>query len=132
MFETANSGPWRSVHKQDGAHYNTYACENKDGMDALREFFVGGANSMNVCVFSTSGVHGTYSTIEYAEMCLVNGCKDEDDNAITPQVTFLVIQPRICCVRYGNCEPKTTDDIAFLKTLRQQSWDALLTIGRLE
>ena len=44
-------------------------------------------------------------------------------------VTFLVIQPRIVCMRYGCAEPRTADDIAFLKKLRASSLQALATIG---
>jgi hypothetical protein len=137
MFEAADSGPWKSLYGKDGAHYNCYgishANERAHGMAALREFFPDGkADSMNVCLFSTSGVHGTYTTIEEAEAAVARGDKDEDGEEFTPSVTFLVVQPRIVCTRHGNCYPRTADDFAFLKTLRQTSWDALAEIGKAE
>jgi hypothetical protein len=89
-----------------------------DGMEALRQLFPNGeADDLNFVLFSTSGVHGTYRTIEAAE--------DEPEIG----VTFLVVQPRIVGVRYGNCQPQTPDDFAFLKRLRESSWRAIATIG---
>jgi hypothetical protein len=130
MFEHAETGPWKSVSGKSGAHYNNYGCLSENGMAALREFFEGGANELNFVLFSTSGVHGTYGTIEDAEAEIARGFKDEDGNNTTPEVTFLVVQPRICCLRHGNCEPRTADDIAFLKQLRSESWSAVQSIGK--
>ena len=133
MFEGSTSGPWTSSLHKSGAHYNIYGCRDENGMAALREFFPDGqANAMNVALFSTSGVHGMYTTIEEAEAAMLRGHKDEDGEDTVPSVTFLIVQPRIVCNRYGNCLPKTADDIAFLKTLRASSWKALLTIGASE
>jgi hypothetical protein len=133
MFENAESGPWKSVSGKDGAHYNNYGCLGRNGMAALREFFEDGiANEMNFVLFSTSGVHGTYRTIEDAEATLARGNKNEDGEASQPEVTFLVVQPRICCLRHGNCLPETADDIAFLKRLRESSWSVVPAIGRHE
>ena len=129
MFEPADSGPWRSVFKKSGAHYNIYSCEKRlDGMDALREMFPRGANKLNVVLFSTSGVHGTYCTIEKAEQEWLSGVT-EDGYIALPTVTFLIVHPRICCLRYGNCCPNSADDFAFLKRLRAESWAALAKIG---
>lgn len=89
-----------------------------DGMEALRQLFPDGvANDRNFVLFSTSGVHGTYCTIEAAES---EGC----------DVTFLVVQPRIVGLRYGNCSPKTPEDFEFLRKLRESSHLAACSIGR--
>jgi len=131
MFENAQSGPWASVHGKDGGHYNNFGCRDEDGMAALREFFDDGkANELNQCLFSTSGVHGSYGTIEQAEREWLAGCKYEDGEECIPAVTFLIVQPRICTVRHGNCQPTSAADFAFLKGLRQSSWDEFLKIGR--
>ena len=45
-------------------------------------------------------------------------------------VTFVIVQPRIVTLRYGNCEPITPDDFAFLKKLRESSWAAVREIGK--
>ena len=134
MFEHANSGPWKSVTGKDGGHYNNYGCLDKDGMAALREFFPDGiGGELNFVLFSTSGVHGTYSTIEDAEAQFATR-QYEDGSPIEydPQVTFLIVQPRICTLRHGNCIPRSTEDFAFLKQLRATSWAAVQEIGRPE
>lgn len=88
-----------------------------DGMAALRQLFPEGkADDLNFVLFSTSGVHGTYCTIEAAE-------------AEGLDVTFLVVQPQFVGLRYGNCEPKTPEDFAFLKRLRASSHEAVQSIG---
>lgn len=88
-----------------------------DSMAALREMFPSGkADDLNFVLFSTSGVHGTYRTIEDVE----------DDGG---DVTFLVVHPRIVGLRYGNCEPRTPEDFDFLKRLRASSYEAVASIG---
>lgn len=133
MFEPATGRIWESVSHKDGAHYNNYGCIDKHGMAGLRDIFPDGqANEMNFCLFSTSGVHGTYATIEEAEAWVVRGQpsdKEYPEDGGVDGVTFLIVHPRICCIRHGNCEPKNADDIAFLKTLRQSSWEACQKIG---
>lgn len=92
----------------DGGHYSINRA--RDGMDLLRLVFPDGeANEMNICLFSTSGVHGTYRTIEEEEAD--PGCG----------VTFVIVHPRLVTMQYGNVEPKTKEDFAFLKKLRQSS-----------
>lgn len=134
MFEGAKSGVWESFHRKDGGHYNNYGCRDEYGMRGLREMFpTGEANAMNVVLFSTSGVHGTYVTIEEVEAWVGKPDPLDDSDEYAPRlVTFLIVHPRICTVRSGNCRPDTLDDIAFLKRLRATSWAALATIGRPE
>jgi hypothetical protein len=130
MFEGAVNGPWKSIHGQQGAHYNTYEARDADGMRALRNVFPEGeADDLNFCLFSTSGVHGMYTTIEEAEADWKRGGKDEDGEPTTPSVTFLIVQPRIVCLRYGNCLPENEEDFAYLKRLRETSLKAAAKIG---
>ena len=125
MFEPSDHGIYRSVHRKEGAHYNTYAVQDENGMRALREMFPEGeADEMNFALFSTSGVHGMYNTIEEAEEHLKNPSEETSDS-----VTFLIVHPRIVCLRYGNCSPQNAKDIAFLKKLRASSWKAAQKIG---
>jgi hypothetical protein len=137
MFEPARTSNWESVHRKEGAHYNTFGVtRGADAMAALREWFGENAEAdeMNFVLFSTSGVHGSYATIEDAERWL-NGERDEDDEVESdgedgcPDVTFLLVQPRIVCLRYGNCQPKNADDIRWLKKLRASSWKAARKVG---
>lgn len=137
MFEPGSGATWESSHRKDGAHYNTFhVAKGANAMKALRDWFGedAKADEMNFVLFSTSGVHGSYSTIEDCENAM-NGEGDPDDEPIgddapyIPEVTFLVVQPRIVCLRYGNCQPKNADDIAWLKKLRASSWKAVRTVG---
>lgn len=100
------------------AHYSVFRLSDTSlGMDALRAMFpAGSADGMNFVLFSTSGVHGSYSTIEDVE---------RDGGTLT----FLIVQPRLVCLRYGECEPKTDDDFAFLKKLRASSLEQVAKIG---
>lgn len=103
---------------KSGGHYNHYFVYARTAMEHLRKVFpTGEANELNFVLFSTSGVHGTYATIEDSE-------EDGGD------VTFVIIQPRLCTIHYGTCEPKTKEDYSFLKKLRQSSWDVVQTIGK--
>ena len=116
---------------KSGGHYNHYSVIKKMAITLLRRIFPEGkANELNFVLFSTSGVHGTYNTIEDAEKVLMTAPVDlDEDDLCLSEVTFVIIQPRLCTIHYGNCEPKNNEDIKFLKSLRQSSWDAVLTIG---
>jgi hypothetical protein len=74
------------------------------------------ADEMNFCLFSTSGVHGSYTTIEQAE--------GEPDG----EVTVLVVHPRTVTLRYGNV-PVTAESAPYLKALRASSWAVVALIG---
>jgi len=93
------------------------------------------ANEMNFVLFSTSGVHGTYTTIEEIEASLAKYgespefADDEPPNDyVYPDITVTVYHPRIIGVGYGNIKVAASD-IQFLKDLRQSSWGAVRTIG---
>jgi hypothetical protein len=121
---------WENIDKSnpDGAHYSIMRKQQGvDGMTALRGMFPDAvANEMNLVLFSTSGVHGTYNTIEEAE-ATINGTAEEDDQCT--QVTFLVVHPRLVALRYGVCYPASADDIDYLKRLRASSHEQLAKIG---
>lgn len=118
---------WQNVDKTrpDSGDYAVLGLtDQRNGMGVLREIFPNGeANYLNFVLFSTSGVHGTYNTIEEAE-ARVNG-----DMEACRKVTFLIIHPRLVTLRYGICEPETQDDIDFLKKLRASSHDWVANIG---
>ena len=99
--------------------------QDADGMEALRSMFLSGtADAMNFVLFSTGGVHGTYGTIEDAEMFLFGQGADGNN-----EVTFLVVHPRIVSLRYGVCRPVSRADIDWLKNLRASSFIAAASIG---
>lgn len=123
MFESSDG----SVFKKQGAHYNIFCIPESEGMKQLRQFFPDGeADELNFVLFSTSGVHGHYGTIEEV------GVQDPDapDEPGPDDVTFVIIHPRLVCMRYGNAKPQGPEDIAFLKKLRESSWRAVQKIGK--
>jgi len=93
------------------------------GIDALNIMFPEGeANELNFVLFSTSGVHGTYNTIEDEEQEIYNMGQPIG-------ITFLIVQPRIVSLKYGNCKPQNKEDIDYLKKLRESSMKAIAKIG---
>lgn len=113
-----------------GAHYSAMGLKRAaDPMATLKLMFpTGEANEMNLCLFSTSGVHGTYNTIEESERAL-RGEKDKDGEDLCIGVTFLIVQPRLVCVRYGEVDPKNQEEIDYLKNLRASSHREFAKIG---
>jgi hypothetical protein len=98
------------------------------------------ADEMNFALFSTSGVHGTYTTIEEIELSLSKYgpapefLKDESEQTMPDDwygnsLTVTVYHPRIIGVGYGNVRVELSD-IPFLKALRRSSWRAVQKIGR--
>lgn len=118
-------------------YYSINYIEKEKGMELLRDVFpTGKANQLNFVLFSTSGVHGLYTTLEEAEDLLNNGFKEEDiedakecGETLTNDVTFIVIKPRIVQVIYGNVIIKTQGDLDFLKKLRKTSTEAVIGIN---
>lgn len=88
------------------------------GMRTLRAIFPSGeADEMNICLFSTSGIHGHHGTIEQA-------ARGEVD-----YVTFLVIHPRAVSMVYGNVYARCSADYDFLRRLRASSHKVIAQIG---
>lgn len=85
----------------------------ESGMDVLRSLFPDGeANDLNFVMFSTSGTHGSYLTIEEV------AASPETDEPC--KLTVLVIQPRVVRMLYGEVAI-TTDDVPFLMKLQESS-----------
>jgi hypothetical protein len=118
------SNMWEHVaQNSDITAYSLQKLTDKNlGMAALRELFANEPNRLNFVLFSTSGVHGTYTTIEDIETEILIGEEPSE-------LTFVIIQPRMVTMRYGNCAPKTVEDIAFLKMLREKSRESVSKIG---
>jgi hypothetical protein len=135
-FERSEDQDFRSVFKKEGGHYNNFEIKHGRGLDVLRSWFPDGeANDMNFVLFSTLGVHGSYTTIEEVEGGLRKyGDEPEFDQESWPddyhgkEITVLIVQPRICAMRWGNIEVALAD-LDFLKKLRASSWKVAQTIG---
>ena len=118
---------WENIDKSrpDSAHYSVMRkIKSFTGMEALRDMFrEGKADELNFVLFSTSGVHGTYTTIEEAERA-IHGDEDASN-----EVTILIVHPRLVSLRYGTCKPENEEDIEFLKALRESSSSVVRCIG---
>ncbi len=117
------TSPWEFIsndgRRTQNIHYSIIGLRNEeDGMAALRRLFAdaGEIDEMNLVLFSTSGVHGSYLTIEEAY--------DEGQ-----PVTFLVVHPRTVTLRYGNVWMFNKDDRDCLVSLREASREVIATIG---
>jgi hypothetical protein len=120
-----------------GNHYRVARLKglsaNENGTEALRATFPEGkADDRNFVLFSTSGMHGSYQTIED----VVNLPKDYVDKykeeGGVHDVTFLQVQISTehgVCLRYGNCQAETPEDIQYLKELRASSHRVMKAIG---
>ncbi len=128
----------RCGYERPGAHYNIWNISS-GGVSGLRHMFPEAeADEMNFVLFSTSGVHGTYTTIEKIEDSLIKYGenptfleKEDDeypDDYYGNALTVTVYHPRIIGIGYGNVEVKL-EDISFLKKLRESSWDVIRKIG---
>ena len=99
-----------------GRHYSISKTINS--MQFLRSIFPNAkANSLNFCLFSTSGIHGSYQTIE-----------EEEENS-KDGITFIVIHPRLVSIVYGVVKPTTKDEFDYLKCLRESSKKIIEDIG---
>lgn len=113
----------RSIFNKDGGHYNIFKGVT---MDTLKTVFPDGeANELNFVLFSTSGVHGTYKTIEEIENILINGATKDD---YSTDLTVLVVHPRLVTMMYGEITV-SLEDIQYLKKLRESSKKAIMEIG---
>ena len=100
-------------------------------MSFLYDFFEReGPNDLNFILFSTSGISGSYATIEDAEAYLREEDEnDEYDSDNLIKITFIIISPRTVTICCGNCMPIDLNDIEFLKKLRIESHSAISKIG---
>lgn len=135
---------WRKSNwSKNGAHYNIYSARKdpEASIVALREWFHDDAsvNGMNFILFSTSGVHGCYTTIEEIEASMalypdgppmLTGDDDYPDDYTPPEITFLIVQPRIVGMTYGLAKIRNADDVAWVKRMRDLSTKAVAGIGR--
>ncbi len=100
-----------------------YAVQKIKSIDELKRLFPQGiADPMNVVLFSTSGIHGSYTTIEEL-------FKPGEDGFVPDKITVLVIHPRTVSMRYGEIKV-AKEDLEYLEILRASSWNELQDIGR--
>ena len=103
-------------------HYKVIALNS---MAELRRIFPKGkANEDNWLVCSTSGVHGTYTTLDEIEHHVPD--PDDEDDYQPTDVTVLVIQPNLCNLYYGEMYAVSPEDITFLRGVVASSINAII------
>lgn len=135
MFENAEDEFRKSVHSKTGGHYNTYALKDESrGVEFLKSYFDDGegCNDMNMVFLATSGIHGSYITLDDVQEWLEahpgasfeswDGGEGGEEES-WPTVTFLLVQPRIVGMTYGNAVVRTLEEVAWLR------WLAHTTVG---
>lgn len=88
-------------------------------IDDLRAMFpTGQADEMNWCFLSTSGVHGSYTTLDDIER------GPDEDGYEDNHVTVLVVAPRMVRCNYGHIEIRA-EDIPWLRRLVASTLEAV-------
>ena len=109
------------------AHYNVYSLGSteKERWETLHKVFENGPNEMNLLIGSTSGIHGSYVTLddlenpnsEYRQEMEEEGFFIDDEEAFT----VLLIQPRLCSLMYGTIGIHSKEDFNWLRQIIDQS-----------
>ena len=137
MFEGSDQKHCHSIHKKHGAHYNIYAFNSPEDATALLHQYFDNRPccELNFVLFSTSGVHGSYLTLDDIAKGVVKhgdapdfGDDDWPNDYHGDTVTVLLVQPRIVCMRYGNARVRASD-VGFFKRIQAESWNAVVMIG---
>jgi hypothetical protein len=96
------------------AHYHVF--EGIKKISDLKTIFPEGkADDLNWAFLSTSGIHGSYISLDDLEKdpdCAE--CVDEEGNCT---ITVLVLHPRMCCIKFGEMKFNLKEDSAYLRGL---------------
>lgn len=109
--------------RSGGAHYTIWRL---DSIDDVREHFPDGTDyQLNWLFVGTSGVHGSYASLDDVED-QIRAPRDtpEDEDADPPMVTLLIVQPRLVKTTYGTV-PVTLEDIAWLRTVVEDTAEGI-------
>ena len=130
MFSPKEDDYRKSIFGRSGGHYNIFATHNLEtALEMLHDTFPDGqCDEFGFVLFSTSGVHGSYVTIEEVAERASEVYDPDDDDEPLDEVTFLLVQPRIVSMTYGNVRVRP-EDVEWLQRLRSSSWDAVRKIG---
>ncbi|HVQ45157.1 MAG TPA: hypothetical protein VMT30_09485 [Candidatus Saccharimonadia bacterium] len=86
-------------------------------------------NTLNYVLGSTSGVHGSYASLDDIEACFERTCDCEGgdheyDEEGRADFTVLLVRPRLVHLSYGHIEI-TRGDIPYLRLLITRSMEAI-------
>ncbi|MFW9872431.1 MAG: hypothetical protein ACFFG0_04955, partial [Candidatus Thorarchaeota archaeon] len=103
--------------KSYGYHFwPHYTLKEIKDIEMVKAFFTHDeGNDLNWCFLSTSGVHGSYTTLDEMEQLDYKGNYD---------ITILIIQPRLCNLFYGNI-PISKEDVSYLRHLVSTTIEAI-------
>jgi hypothetical protein len=87
--------------------------------DLRAQFPTGEADELNWCFLSTSGVHGTYTTLDRIE-----GPPEEDGYVYPHEITVLVVAPRMVRMNCGHIKIEP-EDIPWLRRLVSSTLEAV-------
>lgn len=145
VFERSRDGMIKvNADDEAGAIYSVYHFDYRQGangqieqdsvlgMESFKAFMAGAdLNSETFVLYSTSGVHGSYTSLEEIEACVekYGEAPIEDDDQPRDyagrDLTVLIIQPRLVCMRCGNVRV-TKADIPFLKEMRDLTKEVIV------
>ena len=101
-------------NRAETTHYHVF--DSIKTIEDLKTIFPDGkADDLNWVFLSTSGVHGTYTSLDDLE-------KDPDyaeniDDEGNTHITVLVLHPRMCCIKFGEMKFNLKADSAYLRGL---------------
>lgn len=99
--------------------YNTIEIRS---IQEIKELFPNGvANELNWLLCSTSGIHGSYTSIEDAEY-VIRGENPKVQPLLNGKtyITVLIIQPRLCVLKWGEVQVGM-EDLNYLRKLVRSS-----------
>jgi len=99
-----------------GGHYSINRIRSDHAWELLRRRFPDGrASESGWLLLSTSGVHGTYIALD--DLGDVRQEIIDDGDAGSPLITFMIVDPRLVRIMYGNVPVETPAQEAFLRGL---------------
>lgn len=115
-------GPW----KQPGTHYTCNAIHG-DAMEILRDLE---PNDINWVFLSTSGVHGSYKSLDDCELLWTDPDRYRKESFMeqgeplpdAEEVTVLIVLPRMVTTMYGEAVIRGLDDVALLRERVEQTF----------
>lgn len=130
-----NEPLWKQVDSTSGYYSVQWLRDPSRGMEALRQLFPEcRCDAMNLILLGTSGVHGSYTTLDDLQAQLESRRWIDprpvpvDETEDLPEITFVVVKPRTVMLYYGNVRVEHLGDIAWLRDLASTTPGAVAAI----
>jgi hypothetical protein len=127
------------IPKFDSAYYSIYKASEDEAWEVLHGIFDDVSEkfdripdfTLNWLFLSTSGIHGTYTTLDILrnERLYPDELDPADYDYEEPctLVTFLIVSPRICRIIYGNVMVSTEEEDQWLRDKVQKTLEGIKT-----